>query len=126
MSGWVRTHIAYDREDSSPEAAADTVLLRRTGVCRDHAHLATSLLRGLGVPARVVGVYAPRLDPPDFHAVVEAHDGLGWRQLDPTGLAPVDTVVRVATGRDGGDIAWATAAGDLTLDRLRVAVDLLP
>ena len=43
--------------------------------------------------------------------------------LDATGLAPVETVVRVATGRDAADVAWATTlSGDLALEDVAVAV----
>ena len=44
-----------------------------------------------------------------------------WRLMDATGLAPVETIVRVASGRDAADIAWATGDGALELDDLRVA-----
>lgn len=122
VRGWVEDNIAYIPGTSDNHTAADETLLRRTGVCRDLAHLTASLLRGLGVPARLVAAYALELDPPDFHAVVEAHDGVAWRLLDATGLAPVGTLVRIVTGRDAADIAWGTSEGPLTLDELEVAV----
>lgn len=75
------------------------------------AHLAVSFLRALEVPARAVAAYAPLLDPPDFHALLEAHDGVAWRIIDVTGLAPVESLVRIATGRDAADVAWASAMG---------------
>ena len=118
---WVRTRIDYIPGVSDALTSADETLLRRQGVCRDMAHLAVSLLRALEIPARVVACYAPLLEPPDFHALVEAHDGEAWRLMDATGLAPVETIVRVASGRDAADIAWATGDGALELDDLRVA-----
>lgn len=120
VTEWVRERIAYVPGTSDALTAADETLLRRQGVCRDMAHLAVSLLRALDVPARVVACYAPRLDPPDFHALVEAHDGEAWRLMDATGLAPVESVVRIATGRDAADVAWATGSGALALDDVRV------
>lgn len=122
VRAWVEDHIAYVPGTSDVHTSAEETFLRRTGVCRDLAHLTISLLRALDVPARMVAAYALDLEPPDFHAVVEAHDGTAWRLLDPTGLAPVDTLVRIATGRDATDIAWATSAGRLTLDELSVRV----
>jgi transglutaminase-like putative cysteine protease len=122
VRSWVETNIAYVPGTSNVYTAADETMLRRTGVCRDLAHLMATLLRGLGVPARVVSAYALDLEPQDFHAVVEAHDGAVWRLLDPTGLAPVGTLARIATGRDAADIAWGTTDGPLTLERLEVAV----
>ena len=123
VRGWVETNVAYVPGSSDVHTAADETMLRRTGVCRDLAHLTAALLRGLGVPARLVGAYALDLEPQDFHAVVEAHDGRAWRLLDATGLAPVGTLARIVTGRDAAEIAWATTQGPLTLDRLEVAVD---
>lgn len=122
VRAWVETNIAYVPGTSDVYTAADETMLRRTGVCRDLAHLAAGLLRGLGVPARLVSAYALDLDPPDFHAVVEAHDGQAWRLLDATGLAPVGTLARIATGRDAADIAWGTTEGLLVLEALEVTV----
>ena len=106
--------------------AADETLLRRQGVCRDMAHLAIALLRSLDVPARLVAAYAPGLDPPDFHALLEAHDGEAWRLVDVTGLAPVETVVRIASGRDAADVAWASTNGGLRLANVSVSARLEP
>jgi transglutaminase-like putative cysteine protease len=122
VRSWVETNIAYVPGTSNVYTAADETMLRRTGVCRDLAHLMATLLRGLGIPARVVSAYALDLEPPDFHAVVEAHDGRAWRLLDPTGLAPVGSLARIATGRDAAEIAWGTTDGPLTLERLEVGV----
>jgi transglutaminase-like putative cysteine protease len=122
IRSWVETNIAYVPGTSNVHTAADETMLRRTGVCRDLAHLTTTLLRGLGIPARIVSAYALDLEPPDFHAVVEAHDGRRWRLLDATGLAPVGTLVRIATGHDAADIAWGTTEGLLALEQLDVSV----
>ena len=120
---WVRTRIDYISGASDALTSADETLLRRQGVCRDMAHLTVSLLRALEIPARVVACYAPLVDPPDFHALVEVHDGEAWRLMDATGLAPVETIVRLASGRDAADIAWATGDGALVLDDVRVAAE---
>lgn len=122
VRSWVEEHIAYVPGVSDALTGADETLLRRAGVCRDLAHLTCSLLRAMTVPARLVAGYALDLDPPDFHALVEAHDGTGWRVLDATGLAPVETVTRIATGRDAAEIAWSTGSG-LTLQDLSVRVE---
>ncbi|MGE0026510.1 MAG: transglutaminase family protein [Thermoleophilia bacterium] len=122
---WVRSRIAYTSGASDAYTAADETLLRRQGVCRDMAHLGVSLLRAMDVPARVVACYAPFLEPPDFHALVEAHDGEAWRLMDATGLAPVESVVRIATGRDAADVAWATGSEALALDDVRVSAVLM-
>ena len=52
----------------------------------------------------------------DFHAVVEARVEGQWQVLDPTRLAPRPSLVRIATGRDAADTAFATTlAGDAEL-----------
>lgn len=119
---WVAANTAYVPGTSDVHTAADETMHRRTGVCRDFGHLTATLLRGLGVPARLVSAYALGLEPQDFHAVVEAHDGRAWRLLDATGLASVDTLARIVTGRDAAEIAWGTTEGPITLQRLEVTV----
>lgn len=121
VADWVREHIDYVPGSSDALTGADETLLARAGVCRDLAHLAVAFLRALEVPARVVAAYAPLLEPPDFHALLEVHDGAAWRLVDVTGLAPVETVVRIATGRDAAEVAWATTSGALQLDEMTVA-----
>jgi transglutaminase-like putative cysteine protease len=70
-----------------------------------------AMLRARDVPARYVSVYAPELNPMDFHAVVEAFVGGEWVVIDPTGLAPRHSFLRIATGRDAADAAFMTTIG---------------
>ena len=60
------------------------------------------------MPARIVSVYAPELQPRDFHAVVEACIEQRWVVVDSTRLAPRSGLVRIATGRDSADTAFLT------------------
>ncbi|WP_194397690.1 transglutaminase-like domain-containing protein [Microbacterium atlanticum] len=108
VSSWVGTRLAYVPGSSLPTDGATRTLLARQGVCRDYAHLCIALLRGLGIPARMVAVYAPGLHPMDFHAVAEAWIDGGWRVVDATTLAPRPSLVRIATGRDAADTAFLT------------------
>ncbi|HLL65324.1 MAG TPA: transglutaminase family protein [Micromonosporaceae bacterium] len=97
-------------QSGASDATTDAIdtLLTGTGVCRDYAHLVAMLCRAVEVPARVAAVYAPGLSPMDFHLVVETEiDGL-WRVWDATRLAPRTALVRIATGRDAADVAFAT------------------
>src|SRR5687767_4365355 len=66
VSSWVGQRVAYVPGSSRPTDGAVSTLLAREGVCRDFAHLVVALLRGCDVPARLVSVYAPGLDPMDF------------------------------------------------------------
>jgi len=80
-------------------------------VCRDFAHLSIALLRALGDPARLAAVYAPGLSPMEFHAVCEAMVDDAWWVVDATRLAPRQSLLRVATGRDAADTAFLTSFG---------------
>lgn len=111
VSSWVGTRLAYVPGSSTPISGALETLRDRRGVCRDYAHLVVGLLRALDVPARLVAVYAPGLEPMDFHAVAEAWIDGAWRAVDATALAPRSTLVRVATGRDAADTAFLTSLG---------------
>jgi transglutaminase-like putative cysteine protease len=106
VSLWVGSRLDYVPGSSDPIDGAVDTLLSGTGVCRDFAHLVVALLRAVSVPARVVAVYAPGLNPMDFHAVAEAYVDGYWRVVDGTLLAPRQTLVRIATGRDAADIAF--------------------
>jgi transglutaminase-like putative cysteine protease len=111
VSSWVGTRLRYVPGSSGPTDGAVHTLLRRQGVCRDYAHLVVALLRALDVPARLVAVYAPGLEPMDFHAVAEALVDGCWRVVDATLLAPRASLVRIATGRDAADTAFLSMYG---------------
>ena len=52
----------------------------------------------------------------DLHAVTEVHIGERWEVLDATRLAPRSSLVRIATGRDAADTAFAmTLRGNIEL-----------
>ena len=123
------TELSYVPGSSLPTDGAVNTLLARQGVCRDYAHLVIALLRALDVPARLAAVYAPGLDPMDFHAVAEAWVEGAWHVVDATTLAPRSTLVRIATGRDAADTAFLSNYGaNVRLDNLWVTAvaDELP
>jgi transglutaminase-like putative cysteine protease len=129
VAGWVHDTLDYVAGSSLPTDGAVRTLLARQGVCRDFAHLTIALLRARDVPARLVSVYAPGLDPMDFHAVCEAWVDDEWQVVDATWLAPRPTLVRIATGRDAADTAFLTNNGaDLVLEEMVVTAvaDALP
>ncbi|MEO6472010.1 MAG: transglutaminase family protein [Aeromicrobium sp.] len=129
VASWVGEKLNYVPGLSRPTDGAVATLLAREGVCRDYAHLTTALLRSMDVPARLVSVYAPGLQPMDFHAVVEAWVEGAWHVVDATGLAPRQSLVRIATGQDAAETAFLTQRGGrLDLRNLSVSatVDSLP
>jgi transglutaminase-like putative cysteine protease len=112
---WVSEHLDYTADSTNSSTTAADVLLQRTGVCRDYAHLAITLCRGVGIPARYVAGYAVGLQPPDFHGFMEAFLDGQWYLFDPTRLAPVSGLVRIGVGRDAADVSFATLTGDALL-----------
>jgi transglutaminase-like putative cysteine protease len=83
-----------------------------SGVCQDFAHLALTVLRGMGVPARYVsGFLHPDADAAigetreaESHAWIEVWAGRWWA-LDPTNDSDVGLRhVVVARGRDYADV----------------------
>jgi transglutaminase-like putative cysteine protease len=108
VESWVHEHLVYDGTATSPTGGAVETLASGAGVCRDFANVTAAFLRALDVPARIVSVYAPLLEPRDFHAVVEACVGGRWIVADATRLAPRSGLVRIATGRDSADTAFLT------------------
>ena len=123
--GVEHAHVRPRVEPADRRRGADVP--RRQGVCRDYAHLCIALLRAMNVPARLAAVFAPGLSPMEYHAVCEAyleptdqHAG-GWYVVDATRLAPRQSLLRVATGRDAADTAFLTNyGGNVSLDGLEV------
>lgn len=121
VASWVFERLTYALGSSGPSDTALDTLHSGAGVCRDFAHLTITMCRALGVPARLAAVYAPGLSPMDFHAVAEVRTVNGWEALDPSRLAPRPVLVRIATGRDAADTAFATTVrGDVELVTSRV------
>lgn len=88
----------------------------RKGVCQDFAHLAISVLRRQGIPARYVSGYLETLPPPGeeklqgadaSHAWFSVFDAdNGWFDFDPTNnKRPDGQYISTAWGRDYGDVA---------------------
>jgi transglutaminase-like putative cysteine protease len=109
---WIHANIDYQVGTSTATTTARDVFTQRTGVCRDFAHLGVTFCRALNIPARLVVGYS-RFDdpPPDFHAVFEAYLGGRWVLFDATRMSPLDELVRIASGRDAKDVAFAMIFG---------------
>ena len=121
--GWIKDNIDYEFGVSNSETTAAQTFIDRAGVCRDFTHLGISLCRASGIPARAVSAYAFELTPPDFHAIFEVWLSNGWWLVDPTGLAPIEGLVRIACGRDAGDIAFLSTQGGCQMLSLSVTVE---
>lgn len=126
MRDWVESNLAYVPGSSNGITTAADTFVQRQGVCRDYAHLLVALVRAAHLPARVVSVYAPRVEPQDFHAVVEVWLEGGWHLIDPTGMAKPEEMAIIGVGRDATDIAFMTVFGSAAFIEQRVLVSVLP
>ena len=115
----------YQSLSTQVETPLTQVLQQRRGVCQDFAHLMAGALRMWGLPARYVSGYLLTHAPEgelDAGRAMQGADAShawvqvwcpgtpgvppdGWLDLDPTNnLVPGTGHVRVATGRDFGDV----------------------
>jgi transglutaminase-like putative cysteine protease len=65
------------------------------------------------------------LEPPDFHACIEAYLDGAWYIFDPTRLAPQTGMIKVGTGHDAADTSFATIFGPATFTSMKVTMQLL-
>lgn len=112
---WVLNRVAFCSNSSTGNTTAVDTLVEEVGVCRDFAHLMIALCRAVNIPARfATGIdygAAPALGPTDFHAYVEVYLGDCWYIFDPSGVAIPMGFVRIGTGHDAADAAFATIFG---------------
>jgi len=112
---WVQRRVSFVSNTSTSTTSALDTVLDQVGVCRDFAHLMIALCRALNIPARIAtgtdyGA-SEALGPPDFHAYVEVYLSDRWYLFDPSGSGIPMGFVRIGTGRDAADVAYATIFG---------------
>src|SRR5688572_23672387 len=114
---WVQKRTKFQVGSSHPGTSALETYECSTGVCRDFAHLMISMCRALNIPARIAtGIdYGadPALGPTDFHCYVETYLGDRWYLFDPSGISPRMGLLRIGTGRDASEVAFATIFGSV-------------
>lgn len=123
ICNWIYDNIKYLSGSSNQHTSAVNTVEDRAGVCRDFAHLGITLCRALNIPARFVSAYAYGLNPPDFHACFEAYLGDRWYLFDPTRLVPQNSIVRIGTGRDAVDVAFATIFGPVEMQQMQLVME---
>jgi hypothetical protein len=86
---WVHREMTYE---VTPAGIDDiTLLSRKRGDCTEYSQLTISLLRAVGIPARMRSGFMLADRSLVAHAWIDFHDGVGWREADPTaGRATVD------------------------------------
>lgn len=115
----IHAEFTYSSEATEVNTPVRDAFKQRRGVCQDFAHVMIGSLRGLGLAARYISGYLlteplpgqARLQGADAsHAWIAMYcpdSGLpgDWLELDPTNdLLPACSHVRLAVGRDYGDV----------------------
>jgi len=113
LTDWIHRNVEYLSGSTNSQTSAYDTVTEQAGVCRDFAHLGIALCRALTIPARYFTGYAYQLCPPDFHACFEAYLGGRWIIFDATMLAPLNGLVKIASGRDAADTAIANLFGNV-------------
>lgn len=126
IRSWVQQRTKFQVGSSHPGTSALDTYECANGVCRDFAHLMISMCRALNIPARfATGIdYGadPALGPTDFHCYVEAFLGDRWYLFDPSGISPRMGLLRIGTGRDASDVAFATIFGTVQWTMPRISI----
>jgi transglutaminase-like putative cysteine protease len=125
ITDWIHKNVEYLSGFSNSETSAYDTVTQQAGVCRDFAHLGIALCRALTIPARYFTGYAYKLIPADFHACFEAYIGGEWILFDATKLAPLNGLVKIATGRDAADAAIASIFGDVNCTFVKAGCEML-
>ena len=129
----------FDAASTDISTPLGQVLDQRRGVCQDFAHVATAVLRSLGLAARYVSGYIETVPPPGQPRLVGADASHAWCSIwtpneswvdfDPTnGHLPVNRHVTVAWGRDYADVTPVRGVmiGPAAGQSLEVSVDVAP
>jgi len=113
ITEWIHTNVEYLSGSTNAETSAYDTVTQQAGVCRDFAHLGIALCRALTIPARYCAAYAYQLYPQDFHACFEAFIAGSWIVFDATKLVALNSLVKIAVGRDAADAAVANLFGNI-------------
>lgn len=129
MRDWIASNFTYTPGSSTSTTTALDSFVERRGICRDYAHVMVTLARASAIPARYCSVYAPGVNPPDFHAVAEVFladpgipGGGAWHIVDPTGMADPAETVKIGVGRDAADVSFMTVFGEAQFGDKQVSV----
>lgn len=123
---WVQTRTRFQVGSSHAGTSALETYQCATGVCRDFAHLMVSICRALNIPARLATAVDygadPSMGPTDFHCYVETYLGDRWYLFDPSGISPRMGLLRIGTGRDASEVAFATIFGTVQWTMPKISI----
>lgn len=123
---WVHEKVTFGYAFARPTKSAVDVFTERVGVCRDFAHLASTLCRCMNIPARYTTGYlgdigVPRSpNPIDFSGWFQAYLGGQWHTFDARHNKRRIGRIVMAHGRDATDCALTTSYGSAPLVSFRV------
>jgi transglutaminase-like putative cysteine protease len=126
---FVHHHVTFGYQHAHHMKSAHDVYEQRAGVCRDFAHLAVTLCRCMGIPARYCTGYLgdigvpPDLSPMDFSGWFEVYLSGQWYTFDARHNAPRIGRILMATGRDAADVALTTSFGRMDLVKFLVVTE---
>lgn len=128
MRDWIADKFRYQPGSSDANTTALDSFIELRGICRDYAHVMVTFARASGIPARYVSVFAPGVDPQDFHAIAEVfladrgNAGGSWHIVDATGMADPSQTVKIGVGRDAADVSFLTSFGQCYLSDKEISV----
>jgi transglutaminase-like putative cysteine protease len=105
IENWLRDNIEYAPGSSNYPVSATEVNAKKSGVCRDLAHLGIALSRSINLPARMVVGYLYGLTPMDLHAWYEVFVADRWYIFDATQKVKCGGYIALGFGRDAADVA---------------------
>lgn len=123
---FVHNHVAFGYKYARSTKTAADVLEEGNGVCRDYQHLAVTLCRALGIPARYTSGYLGSIrvpddgSPMDFSAWFEVYLSGRWWAFDARYNKRRYGRTMMSAGRDAADTALLTTFGLHELERFEV------
>ncbi len=106
----------YDQKSTTIDTPLSEIMMTRSGVCQDFAHIGVACLRSIGLTARYVSGYIETSPPPGQARLIGADAShawfsvyaadAGWIDFDPTNnQIPGEQHITVAWGRDFADVS---------------------
>ena len=129
---YAHSQITFGYQHARPTKTAFEAHEERRGVCRDFAHLAITLCRGMNIPARYCTGYlgdigiAPVDAPMDFSAWFEVYLDGAWHTFDARHNTPRIGRIVIARGQDAADVAITHSFGAANLVSFKVITDEVP
>ena len=126
---WVNEHVTFGYQYARATKTAYEAFEEKRGVCRDFAHLATTLCRCMNIPARYCTGYLGDIgvpvspDPMDWSGWFEAYLGGRWYTFDARHNRRRIGRILIGHGRDASDVAISNTFGRNTLTGFKVVTD---